>query len=420
MARFQLEPKAPETGIGSVGRNIARTVARAGESALGTPGDILSGVLGLGELGAQKLGATKPTIFNEIRQFIPTSETVKKYGTESIAKFLPQGYLEPQGEYEKLADELVGDFVSFVTPTVGPLKIGTKAAAAITGAGNAAKQLAKSVDLGEGAQEGVKLGAMLATSLAGLPKLNAYKDSLYTAARENLPEGARTSAEKLIPSIRKAEKIATKGHVGAAEKEALDFLKSVEDKIAHGSKTVSLDSVWQLKKDLNDWAFKSSKVAETKAAQQLLRPVKEGLTETLNDARKEYPKFVDNLFAADEIHKAVNSSGKIGQFLREHISFDALKSPLTSALAGASYASGFPIIKGGIGLGIGKGLYLAGEAALKSPQVRKYYIDVIQAAARKNATQLLKSTRLLDQALLKEQNQSKSEGPFSRFVLSSD
>lgn len=411
MARFELETEVPGTGISGGARQLARSAARAGEAALGAPGDIASGLLGIGEWGAQKLGATKPTLFGELRKLVPTSETVRKYGTETIARFLPEGYLQPQDEYEQAADELIGDFVSFVTPLSGPLKIGAKSAALISGAGTAAKQLAKSLDFGEGAQQGVKLGAMLATSLAGQPRLNAYKESLYEAAHEALPEGAYVSAEKLLPSIRKAEKFATAGHVSAAEKEALEYLRSVEDKIRYGSKTVPLDSVWRLKKDLNEMAFKSSRVAETKAAQQLLRPVREGLNETIKDARKAYPKFVDNLTAADEIHKAVNSSGIVGQFLRDNIKLDALKSPLTSTVLGMSYMAGVPVVKGSLAAGLGKSIYLAGEAAVKSPQVRKYYADTIKAAMRQNATATLKSARLLDNALAKE------EGNEGRYVL---
>ncbi len=415
MARFELDVDAPETGLSSGVRNIARSAARAGEAALGTPGDIASGVLGLGEMGAKALGATKPTVFGELQKIIPTSETVKKYGTDTIAKFLPEGYLEPQGEYEKASDELISDFVSFITPAAGPLKLGVKSAGLIAGAGNVAKQFAKELEWGEGTQQGVKLGAMLATSLAGAPKLNAYKNSLYEAARENLPEGAYVSAEKLLPAIKKAEKIATAGHVSAAEKEALEFLTSTQDKIRYNSKTVPLESVWQLKKDLNDWAFKSSKVAETKAAQQLLKPVREGLNETLKSARSSYPKFVDNLFAADEIHRAVNTSGPVGQFLRDNIKFDTLKSPLTSALLGASYVAGAPVVKAGLAAGLGKNIYLAGEAALKSPQVRKYYGDTIKAALKQNATALLKNTRLLDEALSKQEGGAEAQG---RYVLS--
>lgn len=415
MSRFQLDVDAPETGLASGARNIARSAARAGEAALGTPGDIASGVLGLGEMGAKALGATKPTVFGELKKIIPTSETVKKYGTDTIAKFLPEGYLEPQGEYEKAADELISDFVSFITPAAGPLKLGVKSAGLIAGAGNAAKQFTKELDFGEGTQQAVKLGAMLITSLAGAPKLNAYKESLYEAARENLPEGAYVSAEHLLPSIKKAEKIATAGHIGAAEKEALEFLRSTEDKIRYGSKTMPLESVWQLKKDLNNWAFKSSKVAETKAAQQLLKPVREGLNDTLKSARKSYPKFVDNLSMADEIHRAVNTSGPVGQFLRENVKFDSLKSPLTSALLGMSYAAGAPVVKTALAAGLGKSVYLAGEAALKSPQVRKYYANTINAAIKQNATALLKNTRLLDNALAQEQE---SEAPQGRYELS--
>jgi hypothetical protein len=414
MARFELEPEVAETGLQSGVRNVARGIARAGEAALGAPGDILSGALGLGEYAAKKIGATKPTVFEQARKIVPTSETVRKYATENIAKFLPEGYLEPQSNYEKLADELIGDFVSFITPTTGPLKLGAKTAAKIAGAGTAAKFGAQQLDLGEGTQEGVKLGAMLATSLGGRPKLDAYKNSLYEAARENLPEGARVSASELSPAIKAVEKRATLGHASAAEKEAIDYLRSVEDKIS--GKTIPLDSVWQLKKDLNEMAFKSSKVAETKAAQQLLRPVKDALGKTIEGARTQFPAFVNNLSMADEIHRAVNASGPLGQFLRDNIKFDAFKSPLTSALLGGAYYAGMPVIKTGVGAAVGKNLYLAGEAALKSPEVRKYYAKTVGAALKENVTQTKKFSRLLDDSLSKEQAKESPEG---RYILSS-
>lgn len=418
MARFQLEAEVPETGVQSATRNIARTAARVGESALGAPGDIASGLLGLGEYASQKLGY-EPSILGTTRDYIPTSDTFKKYGTDVIAKYLPEGYLEPQGTYEKLADELVGDFVSFITPTAGPLKVGAKTAAKIAGAGNAAKFGAQQLDLGEGTQEGVKLGAMLAASFLGLPKLDAYKNALYDAARDSLPEGARVSADDLLPAIKKVEHRVNLGHAGEAEKEAIGYLKSIEDKISRknldnvSKNEIPLDSVWQLKKDLNEMAFKSSRPAETKAAQQMLRPVKDALAKTIESARSEAPGFVSNLQVADEIHRAINSSGPLGQFLKDNIKFDAFKSPLTSALLGGAYYAGLPVVKAGVGGALGKNIYLAGESIIKSPEVRKYYSKTIQAALRENATQTRKFSRLLDNALQKE-----GEEQSGRYVLS--
>jgi hypothetical protein len=190
---FDLEPEKPETIAGTAVRGIARTGARAVESILGLPGDIIAGARGLitsageslkqsleSKLGQQLPGPTEQpeavkTPFGEIP--VPTSKLVREKVTEPIAeKILPKDYLKPVGKYERLSDRIISDVAPLIVGGVSKL-----GALTIGGLSNLGSFAAKELGFGGKAQEGIKLGTMLITSFATPRLLKNYAKTLPSA-----------------------------------------------------------------------------------------------------------------------------------------------------------------------------------------------------------------------------------------------
>src|SRR5690606_33854862 len=150
-------------------------------------------------------------------------------------------------------------------------------------------------------QEGVKLGAMLGTSLFGAKGARKAASDMYNTARESLPEGASTSASSLNKTLSNVEQAVSRGELTAGKKRALEFIESVRDKINPFSKEIPHEEVAEYRRDINEMFYTSSNKAEAKAAQKYLRPLKESLTGIVKEAGKEYPQFSHNLLTADEI-----------------------------------------------------------------------------------------------------------------------
>src|SRR5574337_1280242 len=101
-----------ESLLGSGLRNLLRTDVRIGESLLGTPGDIQSGLLGLGNLGLQKLTGKRP--LPEKILPLPTTEEIRGI-TSKASQYLPEeyrGYVEPQTPQQESFDEFSQDLTS--------------------------------------------------------------------------------------------------------------------------------------------------------------------------------------------------------------------------------------------------------------------------------------------------------------------
>lgn len=469
MARFEIEypgkQEVPSTGIsrpaqkiskaaesvqnilpslGDIGRNVVRGGARIAEAALGAPADLATAALGLGSL-AEQVTQGEPQIVSKLheaaRGYLPTSENIRKYGTEKIAeKVAPEGYLTPQNEWEEYLDNFVDTAASFASPLVGPAKVGLKQAAKLAGAGGLAGWGAKKLGFGETGQTVASAGAMLATTFAGAPRMVDRAKELYNEARDSLKPTA-AEIEKLTKNARPGSKITIKGishdkierglklaesniSAGlddAAKDIARKDIAKVRSKYVKGE--IPLGEVAQIKFDLNDRIYKSTNRSELKAAEQYLKPLKDSLIETIKDSSHKYPKFADKLLTADEIWAALKEEDFVSKFLNKRIdvNYNELKSPLTvgllTALGGAAIEPFFPgtgkyVALGGLGLA-GYSGYKAARIFSKSPQARKYYGELISSSLKKNVPQTLKAIRKLDHIFSVEDEESpQSQGRY--------
>jgi len=183
-----------EENIGQRALRIgARGLVRAGETALGAPGNIANAILGgLGSITTDPTYAQKA---QEVSGYMPTTEKIREKVTQPLAeKYLPKGYLEPKTEAGETFDWAVNFLTDLLLPAgvlgkIGKIKkflpsTGIKKALQIvipsSAAGYAAKKLGKS----EKTVEKIRFGTALLSSIGNPLALKKYGKFMWPTQRE--------------------------------------------------------------------------------------------------------------------------------------------------------------------------------------------------------------------------------------------
>jgi len=434
MEKFVFEGEAPEettkeTTKGAVLRNVARTGARVAEVGLGLTGDLAQGAmwgakqigkipeaLGIGKL-SDYLGEVTGTKFlqdidlptTSDRLPIPTSQDVYKYGTKNIEKLLPKDYLEAQGGWEKLADEVFSDITRY---TLSPTALGRlpfKRALAAVGLGNAAKQLAKKLNAGEGTQEVVKVGTMLATTLFGRSQIGKHVTKLYNKADASVPVGTSLSAKPIKPFLKNLKKGIADGDQKAGSNIFMkDRINALESKFTP-SNTIKVSELRALKRNFNELLARKSKlfVMEKKFPSMIKK-----MTDMLYDyGKKNNPTFYKAFRDAESMHAGWREMSKVNRFMQENLTNKNLSLATATMLVGDKIGALAGQHMGSLGKGglkyVGaaflakQGVRLA-ESMLRSRPIAKYYTKTLSAAFKKNIPLMVKNAKLLDEKIKKE------------------
>lgn len=383
-----------ESNIGYLGRTGARTLARAGESIIGLPGDVASGLIGLTNYGISK-ATGKPGPIPDIP--LPTSEAIRR----NITKPLTGEYLEPQGRGEKFYDEIIGDAAALLVPLKGKVPFAKAAMGALakSAVGNIAKWGAEEVTGSPLVGIGAKIGSMaLAGTLGGRKVLTDLKTKSYDEAFSKIPKNIKFD---LSPEKNKLQKLANTISRGDRPDKAfmLDRLHSINN-ITNKSGTVSLEEAINLKQDWNKYLSDPS----------LPKSSRDGLKQAvgiINDGIKRYgstnPSFYNPYKIAEELTGALQSTNYMQKVLAKHPYLqDSIKNPLLQkalwggALYGVSKVP-FPTVAA-----IGAGAYGIKESAKlyqllsKSPIARKYYKEVVESALKNDIKAVRKNLSKLD------------------------
>jgi hypothetical protein len=390
--------KPQESLLRAVGRNVGRGALRAGEAALGLPGDIASAVLGLTNLGVNAVAGQPSQALSTLQgdvEGLLTSNALRKNITEKI---VPSEYSEPQGEVEKFFDEVVSDVSGLLT---GKSPIGRSIFRSL--AGNASKEAVKQLGGGDVAQTATKLGVL---TLAGIP-----------GTRKALEQSAKGSYEKVKGAI--AGKSINANNLYKTAREIFDnssdaphskFVKerarNILNKITHknGKFTISADSAWESGKDINKWL--RSKDLPDGAAHDLIKLVDASKGATRQAAAR--ANVLKDFNAAEEIYNGLNNRSQVGKFLEKHVRVDSLKNPLTKALLFGGIAAKYGP-KAAVGATAGafgaREVVRAYDLLSQSPLARRFYGDVIASALKGNAPALARDIARLDKSLAPDSEQ---------------
>ena len=390
--------KAPseQSSLGSLGtglRHLARTDARIAESLLGAPGDIASGILGLGNL-ATKAITGQEYLPNEL-PILPTSESTKKNITSALEVISPEAakIVEPQTQTEENIDEYIQDLTSFLHPIGGKGNLVRKAV--IPTIGHVAKYGAQQLGLSKPWQQGIKVGTMLASSLYGKPSLEKQASQLYNTAEETLPQGIKLSAKPIEQSIDKLRKVLSHGDMTPSKEfigQRINSLRNVIDQ----EKQIPLEDALQFIKDFNEF-YAEGKVP--KVARSYMHELMSGIDKVIDSGKSQAPKSIKSFQDAREIWRTINTSSDVNDFV-QNISdkiFKKVTSPLTGYFFGIPQAAA-----GAAGSKALGGFSKLADRAFRSNKVLKAYANTAASAAKENAAATSRSLLELDKTLNNE------------------
>jgi hypothetical protein len=391
---------------GSIG--LPKDILSAGTTAMGLPNEALKQLTGgVGIPGTDQILSSAKQGLN----MLPSGEDVR----QKISGAIPES-LQPKGDNEQLAGDIVSDVASFLIPSallggansvaglIGKgspwlaeaaqfLKVSPTSAAAVSAAGNTAKWLAKKVGMSENEQTLAKMGGMLAVGVVGGRAANNKVSALNNEIEQAIQKTNTRHNLSTIDALNRVSKVASRG----APSPIKDALK--EQISAIPSDNVPLSMYWDIRKTATE-ALKDPSFTE--ASKSTLTPLINQLDkEILSVSKKVSPEVGAIIAEHADLSNAVKETSRIQEFLKKNLVYRS-HSPLVTGLLGiAGYTR--PKLIGVIPAGLAAGeVERTIRMALKSPAFRKYYGDFITAASMGNASALNKAARALDNVVEKE------------------
>jgi hypothetical protein len=373
-SEFRLKKSEDFPFIYETGRHASRIASRIAETIGGIPGDIDSLIQSGVMAGLQKL--TGKELSPETKQAMrkgkpPTSKELKEFSEEKTG-----GFTKAQNETERYADEIAETAASLL----GPMKF--RRALGIGLASTSAKEGVKLLGLGETSQEATKLGTMLMLTALNPGGAMKYASSQFDKANA-LSRGASIQATNMRGHLENLLKDLQKG-VTTPSKNAV--IRPIEDILDKAKKNkILVHDLTAAKRDLNS-LMKDPELL--KREKKLLK----GVAKEIDDAIKPYerinPAFSKAYRPANEIYGAVMQGTKAFDFIKKNLGG---KSLLGAALGEVALGHPEYIIPTMASAGAAAGVAKTGDfftRIAKSPELQKYYIKALSAAAKEDLPSL--------------------------------
>lgn len=412
-------PTQPTSSLGTIARGAGGLALRAGESLLGLPGDIAQGIGGLAEAGVKKLTGVSPTeVHQKLSSFlglkpitdypVPTSEYF-----HGLTKKITGETFEPKSGTEQQLQEFVA--------TAAPMMFGGVSAGRAIGSaaiGQLAKFAAQEIGIPEGFREPIKAGAMLATSLVGIPSMKSFAKNLYEEAQSSLPEAMNIPAKGITEHLNSLEQA-----IGARsfpnKKILIENIESVGSAINPLSKTIPAKQLWDIKKDVNEW-LRNPSLRKSSTVKNKLAELSSLLGDTLIKETAEIaPEFSTSLKRADNIWRTLHGTEEattvIGSALQK---IKKSVTPITLSVLGYLFPS--KVVSGATVLGaskLGSSAINALKTSINNPGVRHYYAKMLEGALKNNQQAVIKAAKHFDTALQKAVPQGQEDGDYELISL---
>ncbi len=428
---YKLKPDVPDNADESLPglalRTGLRTAARVGETVAGLPGDILGAGLGAANYLTSGAVPTYGQVQENLPVSLPTSQNIKEFHEKATGE-----YLKPQSSTEELGDEFIGLVSALVSPAKGiagltsAAKIGKSLskipqAAKLAGAALGGAQAVKVLGGKELAQEGTKLGIMLASGFVGGRKALAQKAEEAYGVVNAIPETVTHKVPGLESTIKRLQKYTEVGHLTEDKKAIQEFANSVEQSLEKGTKrtfkngktsierAIPVKELVQLEKD-------GTQLLRDPKFPKQAKPYLSTLKKEFETALKEYGQTNKPWLAAYEeskdIYRGLHKRSVINQFLDDNLSVEkTLKSGFTKGLLfGGSFFYAPAATVGSLAGGMAAKQAIKGvEFLANSKNAQKYYVDALKAAANNNKNAFIQSARKLDHESLKFEKQNPIE-----------
>lgn len=381
----------PESSLQSALRIGTGLASKALKTAVDIPTNVAKTVGGLGNLSIAGVNKLTSSLGLPEQEYLETENIPKlsSYIVKPLEKgLLPERYTKPRGEIEKKAHEFVSDVTSLMIPLGTSMKLGK--AAAVAGAGGLSKWASQRIGAGEGTQEGVKLGTMLATSLLGPSNIKNYMKDSYKLAEEALPqEGAFVAAHNLEKNIASLEKTFSHGEMTPSKAFMRDRINAIKGKIKDDK--INIKDVWELKRNINEHIHELSKPY---GVEKQLPVLTRSLNEILGEYGSQNTSFGKAFHTAEDVFKGINKASSVNAFLQKHVSADKIGKITAGMLLGYISPQTTASLVGS-SLAVREGVKIF-ERFKNSPEIQKYYAKIVSSAAHKNLATMNKYVKEMD------------------------
>jgi len=393
-----------------VKRHIDRTLARVGETAVGSFGNLRdvmqmagtwAGKKGRSLLGKDPLTESQEkelkenqNILDDLVDLFPTSSDLR----ENVTKKLTGNQLEPQSEAEEFIDEITQDFASMLVPIGGKVSLAKALGQSVIA--NAGSEVAKAFG-GDAAAKYTKMGLFFGTGMIGDGTgLRQFTTNLYKNMRNSIPEGAELSANNLSRRMNQLESRLRLGDPSAGSKQAaLNKVTQINEKINNGNMPVE-DAV-QFLADTNEEIFRHANLTRS---QNALYDVRNSLYETLDEYGVQNPTFRESHRVAQEVFAATETSKRVGSWVSKNIKPKDYLYSLSLLSAGGGVAGLPATIAAVVGAGSVGATAYASEVMRRmavSPTLRRYYTNVITNSLNQNKEAFARNINQLEKGLEK-------------------
>lgn len=393
-------------------RHAARIGSRAAETVVGMPGDFVNFVKWI-DSKVPKLPdwiKNEPSWLQkkgrELVENLPTSQSLKEKMSE-----LTEGYTDPQSSGEQFGDDIIG-LATALTIGKDPTKV--KNLLGSLGKAVLAKSSGKGVELlggAESAQAATELGTLFLTGLWNRPMADKYVANKYQKARASIPEKTMIDTSNLANDLSSLEADLSKGLSTATKNEVLSATRELKNKAMAGHMPMSevLDSYHDINERMSSKKlFDELSTGERKKLKFRYDKLKTDVNNQIKEYGKYNPEFLSEWQEANQAYKTIEDSKRVSNFLSKN------KQTLGKGLGGSvAYQLLFhepSIALATVGAaGTSYGAVKIGELMYrisKSPTLRKHYMDVIKHSTAENLPATIKSLKLLDKEIEKDQPSS--------------
>jgi chemotaxis protein histidine kinase CheA len=266
---------------------------------------------------------------------------------------------------------------------------------------NAHKEQAKA--LKEQASKQTKAEAALKKEATAKNKADVEVEKLKTKAAEKAAQEAKEDVKRIHKQMADLEK--------QVQREAAEEAKAQVKAKPKYKKELHIEDLIKLKSNLNE--IRNEGIPAN--AKTFFNREYATIKKMIDEYGKRNPTFKVAHEIAEDVHGGLTNASKVNAFMQKHITATRLGLGTIALLIGHGVGWHHPVTWGALGVAGGARYGLQSiEALMRSPNMRKYYGNVVKAAVKKDVPVMLKQANNLDKVMKAEEkkNAPKSEGEF--------
>lgn len=399
-------------------RNIGQQVARTTETIVGYPGNIkqavvkgrdtLTDMLGLpnlSELEKKTFGKQEEGTFNDLFFNPPTSYELRESVTPAISEAITgkKDYFESKSKGEEFLGNINQDITSFFLPGTRGMRTMTRLGAPI--AGNLVKEGAEYLGVDKENAQKVKLGSMLAWTLAGQSNPRQFANQRIGQAKSMIPDTATASSTLLEQTLNPLYQRLTQGLSVPSKTKTKQGIRDLRNQINNGR--INVRSLMDARDNVNEWIAEAGgwdvPATVRKAELANLNRLKTGIIETIDQTMTtRFPQAGELYRTGYEAAAVTNKSNVISNYIertfgRKAASVGAKVLFPTLATGGAAFMPKTAIA--GVAL---YPIYKTGQVLYRvanSPTLSTYYQNILRDSVSGNAPSMINNMIKLDKEL---------------------